>query len=165
MSLQFSVMSLTYSANHRFTAKHYCTFYFRTGFFTQLLACKSNQWYKVINNVHSDLLGKNMLFFPIKLFRDVWSLFVVVALPYVGTKGPKVPMLYYFDPSGSYGNDADVLDKGNRIQVLLNLLWSQKFRSKVDKIDNPFNKRSLPLKCFKGEGNSHPVIQGILQNW
>jgi hypothetical protein len=106
-----------------------------------------------------------MLFFPIKLFRDVWSLFVVVALPYFGTKGPKVPMLYYFDPSGSYGNDADVLDKGNRIRVLLNLLWSQKFRSKVDKIDNPFNKRSLPLKCFKGEGSSHPVIQGILQNW
>ena len=30
-------------------------------------------------------------------------------------------------------------------------LWSQKFRSKVDEIDNPFNKRSLPLKCFKGE--------------
>jgi hypothetical protein len=31
--------------------------------------------------------------------------------------------LYYFDPIGSYGDEADVLDKGNRIRVLLNLLW------------------------------------------
>jgi hypothetical protein len=85
-----------------------------------------------------------MLFFPIKLFRDQWSLFVVVALPYFGKKGPKVPMLYYFDPSGNYGNHADVVDR-------LNLLWRQKFSSKVDKFENPFNKRSLPLKCFKGE--------------
>ena len=92
-----------------------------------------------------------MLFFPIKLFRDQWSLFVAVALPYFGTKGRKVPMLYYFDPSGSYGNHADVLHRSNKIRQLLNLLWRQKISSKVDKFDNPFNKRSLPLKCFKGE--------------
>ena len=58
----------------------------------------------------------------------------------------------------SYGDEADVLDKGNRIRVLLTLLWRHKFRSKVNKIDNPFNKRSLPLKCFKGEGNYHPFF-------
>ncbi len=90
-----------------------------------------------------------MLFFPIKLFRDQWSLFVAVALPYFGPKGRIVPMLYYFDPSGSYGDHADVLHRSNKIQQLLNLLWRQKFSSKVDKFNNPFNKRSLPLKCLK----------------
>ncbi len=89
-----------------------------------------------------------MLFFLIKLFRDQWSLFVAVALPYFGTKGRKVPMLYYFDPSGSYGDHADVLHRSNKIRQLLNLLWCQKFSSKVDKFDNPFNKRSLPLCCY-----------------
>jgi hypothetical protein len=73
-----------------------------------------------------------MLFFPIKLFRDQWSLFVVVALPYFGKRGHKVPMLYYFDPSGSYGDHADVVDRNNKIQQLLNLLWHKKFSSKVD---------------------------------
>ena len=92
-----------------------------------------------------------MLFFPIRLFRDKCFLLVVVALPNFGTKGPKVPMLYYFDPSGSYANDADVLDMGNRIRILLNIFWCQQFRPKVDKINNPFNKRSLHLKCFEGE--------------
>jgi hypothetical protein len=53
-----------------------------------------------------------MLFFPVKLFRDELSLYVVVALPYFRKRGPKVPMLYYFDPIGSYGDEADVLDKG-----------------------------------------------------
>jgi hypothetical protein len=149
---------LTLFTYYRFTAKQNGTFYLRTGFLTQLLACESIQWCKVLDNVYSDLLGQNMLFFPIKLLRDEWSLFVVVALPYFGKRGPKVPMLYYFDPIGSFGDEADVLDKGNRIRVLLILLWRQKFRSKVDKIDNPFNKRSLPLKCFKSESNYHPFF-------
>ncbi len=92
-----------------------------------------------------------MVFFLIKLFRDQWSLFVAVPLPYFRTKGHKVPMLYYFDPSGSYSNHADVLHRSNKIQQLLNLLWRQKFSSKVDKFNNPFNRRSLPLNCFKGE--------------
>jgi hypothetical protein len=99
-----------------------------------------------------------MMFFPIKLFRDQWSLFVVVALPYFGKRGRKVPMLYYFDPSGSYGNHADVVDRSNKIQQLLNLLWRQKISSKVDKFENPFNKRSLPLKCFKGETIFIPFV-------
>jgi hypothetical protein len=60
-------------------------------------------------------------------------------------------MLYHFDPSDSYGDHADVVDRSNKIQQLLNLLWRQKFSSKVDKFETPFNKRSLPLKCFKGE--------------
>jgi hypothetical protein len=92
-----------------------------------------------------------MLFFPVKLMKDVWSLFAVVALPYFGKKGVHVPMLYYFDPNGTFGNDEDIIDNGNRIRVLLNIMWRNKFNSKVDKIENPFNKRSLPLKCVKGE--------------
>ncbi len=155
---------LTFSTHHRFAAKQNGMFYFRTGFLTQLLACESIQWCKVLDNVHSDLLGQNM-FFPIKLFQDELSLFVVVALPYFWKKGPKVPMLYYFDPIGSYCDEADVLDKGNRIQVLLNLLWGQKFRSKVNKNDNLLNKRSLPLKCFKGEGNYHPFFWEFSKFW
>jgi hypothetical protein len=67
-----------------------------------------------------------MLFFPIKLFRDQWSLFVFAALSYFGKKGRKVPMLYYFDPSNSYGDHADVVDRSNKIQQLLNLFWRQK---------------------------------------
>lgn len=149
----FWVLSLTYSAHQRFAAKQYGTFYFRTGILTQLLACESIRCCKVKDKIYtdSDLLDQNMLFFPIRLFWDKWFLLVVVALPNFGTKGPKVPMLYYFDPSGSYANDADVLDMGNRIRILLNIFWCQQFRPKVDKINNPFNKRSLPLKCFEGE--------------
>ncbi len=92
-----------------------------------------------------------MLFFPIKLVRDQWSLFVVAALPYFGKKGRKVPILNYFDPSGSYGNHADVVDRSNKIRQLINLLWRHKISSKVDKFKNPCNKRSLPLKWFKSE--------------
>ncbi len=82
-----------------------------------------------------------------------------MALSYFGKKGHKVPMLYYFDPSGSYGDHADVLDRSNKIQQLLNLFWRQKNSSKVDKFENPFNKRSLPLKCFKGETSFIPFVR------
>jgi hypothetical protein len=30
-------------------------------------------------------------------------------------------------------------------------MWQKKFCSKLDKIENPFSKRSLPLWCPKGE--------------
>jgi hypothetical protein len=136
---------------HRLSAKHSGTYYFQTGFLTQLLALESNQWGQVISNIHSDLLEKDMLFFPVQLTNDVWSLFAVVALPYFGKKGVHVPMLYYFYPNGTFENDEVIIDKGNRIRVLLNIMWRNKFNSKVDKIENPFNKRSLPLKCVKGE--------------
>ena len=145
------VANIAPNPKHRFSAKHSGTYFFQTGFLTQLLALKSNQWGQVINNIHSDLLGKDMLFFPVKSSNDVWSLFAIVALPYFGKKGVHVPMLYYFNPNGTFENDEDILDKGNRIRVLLNIMWRNKFNSKVDKIENPFNKRSLPLKCVKGE--------------
>ncbi len=45
------VLLLTFSTHHRFTAKQNGTFYFYTGFLTQLLACESIQWCKVLDNV------------------------------------------------------------------------------------------------------------------
>jgi hypothetical protein len=143
---------------HRLSAKHSGTYYFQTGFLTQLLALESNQWGQVISNIHSDLLEKDMLFFPVQLTNDVWSLFAVVALPYFGKKGVHVPILYYFYPNGTFENDEVIIEKGNRIRVLLNIMWRNKFNSKVDKIENPFNKRSLPLKCVKGESRMTTFI-------
>ena len=116
------VANIVLNTKHRFSAKHTGTYYFRTGFLTQLLALESNQWGQVINNVHSDLLGKDMLIFPVKLMKDVWSLFAVVALPYFVNTGVPVPMLYYFNPNGTCGIEEDIIDKGNRIRVLLNII-------------------------------------------
>ena len=145
------VTNIALNINHRFSAKHTGTYNFRTGFLTQLLLLEPNQWDQVINNFNSDLLGKDILIFPVKMMNDVWSLFAVVALPYFGNTGVHVPILYYFSPNGTFGNDEDIIDKSNRIRVLLNIIWRDKFNSKVDKIENPFNKRSLPLKCVKGK--------------
>jgi hypothetical protein len=57
---------------------------------------------------------------------------------------------------------------GDKIRQLLNVLWRNKFSAKVDKIENPFNKRSLPLKCFKGENIVIVLIESfvvIFPNW
>jgi hypothetical protein len=63
------------------------------------------------------------------MMNDVWSLFAVVALPYIRKDtGVHVPMLYYFDPNGTFGNDEDIIDKGNRILVLLNIMWRQQIQ-------------------------------------
>jgi hypothetical protein len=94
---------------------------------------------------------QNLLFFPIKLFRDEWSLFVVAALPYIGKKSSITLMLCYFDPIGSNGDNADIITMRVKIRQLFNVLWRNKFSSKVDKVENPFRKRSLPLSCFKGK--------------
>jgi hypothetical protein len=109
--------------SHRFTAKQNGTFSFRTGFLTQLLACEFIQWTKITAKLHSDLMVQNLLFFPIKLFRGEWSLFVVVALPYIGKKSSITPMLCYFDPICSNGDDADIITMSTKIQQLLNVLW------------------------------------------
>ncbi len=58
---------------------------------------------------------------------------------------------------------------GDKIRQLLNVLWRNEFSAKVDKIENPFNKRSLPLKCFKGENIVIVLIESlfvvIFPNW
>lgn len=145
------VANIARNAKHRFSAKHSGTYYFKTDFLTKLLALESNQMVQVINNIHPELLEKDMLFFPVQLTKDVWSLFAVVALPYFGNKGVYVPMIYHFNPNGVFENEQDVRDKVNRIRVMLNIMWRNKFSSKADKIENPFNKRSLPLKFIKGK--------------
>jgi hypothetical protein len=56
----------------------------------------------------------------------------------------------------------------DKIRQLINVLWRNKFSAKVDKIENPFNKRSLPLKCFKGENIVIVLIESfvvIFPNW
>ena len=56
----------------------------------------------------------------------------------------------------------------DKIRQFLNVLWRNKFSAKVDKIENPFNKRSLPLKCFKGENIVIVLIESfvvISPNW
>ncbi len=92
-------------------------------------------------------MEQNLLFFPIKLFGNEWSLFVIVALLCIGKKSLIKPMLCYLDPIGNNSNNADIITMSMKIRQLLNVLWQNKFRSKVDKIENLYSKRSLPLKC------------------
>jgi hypothetical protein len=81
-------------------------------------------------------MEQNLLFFPIKL---------------------------YLDPIGNNGNNADIITVSVKIRQLLNVLWQNKFRSKVDKIENPFSKRSLPLRCcFKGKSIFITLIKSYL---
>jgi hypothetical protein len=89
-------------------------------------------------------------YFPIQLFKDKWSLFVVAALPWVGKNSNITPMLCYIDLVGKNSYDAKILHMSNKIRQILNVIWRNKFRSKVDKIENPYNHRSLPLSCVKG---------------
>ena len=124
---------------------------FRTGFLPQLVTFEVNKWPKIIAKLHSDLLEQRLLFFPVDLISTKWSLFVVVALPYVGKNSSKTPMLCHFSPIGPIFDEAAIATMSEKIRQVLNVLWQNKFSSKVDKIENPFNKRTLPLRCFKGE--------------
>jgi hypothetical protein len=63
-------------------------FSFRIDFLTHLMACDTIHWTKVIAKLNADLLQQNLLFFPIKLFSNQWSLFVAIALPCIGEKIP-----------------------------------------------------------------------------
>jgi hypothetical protein len=88
---------------HRFTATAKGAFSFRTGFLTQLMACETNHWKEVLTKLNADLLQQNLLFFPIKLFGNQWSLFIAIALPCVGENNTCTPMLCYLDPAGNNG--------------------------------------------------------------
>ena len=103
-------------------------------------------------------MSKNLLFFPVKLFSNEWSLFVAVALPCIGKKSFVTPTLCYFDSIGCNNDNGSVITMSDQIRQLLNVLWRNKFSAKVDKIENPFNKRSLPLKCFKGENENIVIV-------
>jgi hypothetical protein len=144
--------------SYRFTAEHKLTYSFRTGFLTQLLALDVNQWTKIITKLRSDLLELNLLFFPIKLSSNEWSLFVIVAILHIRKKCLTTPMLCYFDPVGRNG-DADITNTSVKIRQLFNVLWQNKFHSKVDKIENPFNKGSLSLRWFSGKKSASTFIK------
>jgi hypothetical protein len=136
---------------HRLTATAKGAFSFQTGFLTQFLARETNHWTKGVTKLNTDLLQQNLLFFPIKLFGNQWSLFVAIALPCIGKNNTFTPMFYYLDPAGNKGNQDVITKMSIKIQHLLNIMWQSKFGSKVDKIENPFSKRSLPLWCPKGK--------------
>ena len=142
----------------RLTAKQNSVYSFRTGFLTRLVTFEVNQWTKITAKLHSDLLDQNLLIFPVDLISNKWSLFVAVALPYVGKKSLKTPMLCHFDPTGNNVDEAAITTMSEKIRQLLNVMWRNKFSLKVDKIENPFNKRTLPLRCFKGEQSGMALI-------
>lgn len=60
-------------------------------------------------------------------------------------------MLCHFSPIGPIFDETAIATMSEKIRQVLNVMWQNKFRTKVDKIENPFNKRTLPLRCFKGE--------------
>jgi hypothetical protein len=64
-----------------FTATAKVVFSSHTGFIIQLMACETNHLTKVVTKLNADLLQQNLLFFPIKLFGNQWSLVVAIALP------------------------------------------------------------------------------------
>jgi hypothetical protein len=127
------------------------TLSFRTGFLTQLMACKFNQWTKVTTELNAELLQQNLLFFPIKLFSNHWSLFAVIALPYMEKNNTFAPMLCYFDSVRSNGNPHVILNMSMKIRQLLNVMWQNKVGSKIDENENPFSKRYLTLWCPKSK--------------
>ena len=67
-------------------------------------------------------------------------------------------MLCHFDPTGNNVDEAAITTMSEKIRQLLNVMWRNKFSLKVDKIENPFNKRTLPLRCFKGEQSGMALI-------
>ncbi len=93
---------------------------------------------------------QSMVVFPIQLFKNKWSLFVVASLPWVGKNSTIKPMLCYLDLVGRNSYAPKILHMNNKIRQILNVIWRNKFMSKVDKVKNPYNHRSLPLSCVKG---------------
>ena len=127
--------------------------------------CEFQHWSKITAKLHSDVMSKNLLFFPVKLFSNEWSLFVAVALPCIGKKSFVTPTLCYFDSIGCNNDNGSVITMSDQIRQLLNVLWRNKFSAKVDKFENPFNKRTLPLKCFKGENIVIVLIKSFCGNF
>ncbi len=105
----------------------------------QLVARNPSQWSDIMCKLYSDVLMRSMVVFPIQFFKDEWSLFVVAALPWVGKNSNITPMLWYIDLVGKNSYDANILHMSNKIRQILNVIWRNKFRSKVDKIKNPYN--------------------------
>ena len=128
-------------------------FSFRTDFLTQLLARESQNWAEIVTKLEVDLFQQNMLFLPIQILRNQTSIFIVIAEQNNGLNQRKPSILCYLDPTGKNGDQDFVTNISHKICLFLNVMWQSKFGAKVDIIQNPFSKRSLPLWCPKGEYN------------
>jgi hypothetical protein len=126
-------------------------FSFQTGFLTQLLACESKNWAEIVTKLEVVLFQQNMLFLPIQIIRNQTSVFIVIAEQNNGNNQHNPSILCYLDPTGKNGDQDFVRNISHKIRLFLNVMWQGKFGAKVDIMQNPFSKRSLPLWCPKGE--------------
>ncbi len=107
-------------------------------------------------------------------FQSSWSAtngpFLFLLLFHVlGKNNTFTPMLCYFDPVRCNANKHVILNMSMKIRQLLNVMWRNKFGSKLDKIENPFSKRSLSLLCPKGKNiiivSNNPLLWIFFQMW
>ena len=126
-------------------------FSFRTGFLTQLLARESKNWAEIVTKLEVDLFQQNILSLPIQILYNQMSIFIVIAEQNNELNQDKPSILCYLDPTGKNGDQDFVSHISHKICLFLNVMWQSKFGAKVDIIQNPFSKRSLPLWCPKGE--------------
>ncbi len=115
------------------------------------LARESQNWAEIVPKLEVDLFQQNMLFLPIQILRNQTLIFIVIAERNNGLNQHKPLILCYLDPTGKNGNQDFVTNISHKIRLFLNVMWQSKFGAKVDIIQNPFSKRSLPLWCPKGE--------------
>jgi hypothetical protein len=92
-----------------------------------------------------------MLFLPIQILRNQTSVFIAIAEQNNENNQRNPSILCYLDPTGKNGDQDVVRNISHKICLFLNVMWQSKFGAKVDIIQNPFSKRSLPLWCPKGE--------------
>jgi hypothetical protein len=126
-------------------------FSFWTCFLTQLLARESKNWAEIVTKLEAGLFQQDIFFLPIQILHNQTSIFIVIAEQNNGLNQHKPSILCYLDPTGKNGDQDYVTHISHKICLFLNVLWQSKFGKKVDIIQNPFSKRSLPLWCPKGE--------------
>ncbi len=136
---------------NRFTSTVKRVFSFRTGFLTQLLARKSKNWAEIVTKLEVNLFQQNMLFLPIQILRNQTLIFVFIAEQNNGLNQHNPSILCYLDPTRKNDDQDFVRNISHKICLFLNMMWRSKFGAKIDMIQNPFSKRSLPLWCPKGE--------------
>jgi hypothetical protein len=92
-----------------------------------------------------DVFQQNMLFIPVQMLGNQTSIFIVIDVKNNGQSKSNPPILCYLDPTGKSGDQDFVTNISHKICLVLNVMWQSKFDTRVDLIQNPFSKRSLPL--------------------
>ena len=105
----------------------------------------------MITKLDVNVFEQNILFLPTQVLQNQTSIFIIFALQNYGKNKQNPPILCYLDPTEKNVNQESVKNIGNKIRLFLNIMWQVEFGGKVDSIQNPFSKRSLPLWCPKGE--------------